>query len=179
MISRGMRSLAIAGSLLSALFAYSPALGQMNSDRTLEAGLWGGGGGGRCHTATSNDATWQLDSIRVRSGSWLDAIELGYRISDSSETRYVSCGGQGGAEGGSLKLEPGEYITRVRGRYGLYVDLLIVETNLGRVKEFGSVRGNPPRHFDYRVPPGMAITGLTVNSGDYVDAIGVVVRQAP
>jgi len=143
-----------------------------------QQGPSGGTGGGYCNTNDVNP-TWKLRSLNVRSSSWIDRIEMEFDVG-SAERRVVQCGGTGGDPNRVLTLEQGEYIVRVKGRYGNFVDYLYVQTNGPngmKFRDFGNKNSTATGEFDYIAPAGLAIAGLVVKSGTYVDAVGVVLRQ--
>ena len=73
-------------------------------------------------------------------------------------------------------LQQGEYITGISGRYGTFVDSIIIQTNLGRVSSsYGGPGGSA--EYIYEVPSGWEIAGFCGRQGDVIDAIGVVLRK--
>lgn len=116
----------------------------------------------------------RLVEVRIRSGVYIDAIQ----------TVYVNMAGQkfvspwhGGA-GGRLsvfKLAPGEYITRISGKYGKYIDSLQIVTNKGSIKGWGGTGG--AGNYIYAAPPGSRIHGFFGRSGKYLDAVGVIMKS--
>ena len=116
--------------------------------RSIRTVGFGGFGGG------------QFDSIeprtlQLRSGDYVDAIVL----------NGVRHGGQGGQLSGSLQLEPGEFITSVVVRSGVYVDRLVFTTNHGRALIGGGGGGARSTLDNIRV---LKIGG---RSGVYLDRI--------
>jgi jacalin-like lectin domain-containing protein len=111
-----------------------------------------------------DDTTSEIKGLSVRSGKYIDAIG-------------VLGGPMHGGQGGSLQnivFAPGEKVTEISGRSGIYVDSLVVITSAGHTYSFGGAGGGPTFH--YAVPPNRSITGFCGRSGIYVDAIGVVIR---
>jgi hypothetical protein len=85
-------------------------------------------------------------ALTVRTGLLVDCVAFHY--SDGSQ---LSRGGRGGQERPFFKLSAGEYIAKLRGRRGLYLDALEFETNLGRRSPwYGSQSGGQP--FECVVP---------------------------
>ena len=72
-----------------------------------------------------------------------------------------------------LKLEPGEHITEISGRYSAYIDQIVIRTNEGNVKHFGSAPGL--HDFQYQTPDGFHIAGFWGRAGRLIDAIGVYI----
>jgi jacalin-like lectin domain-containing protein len=152
-----------------------------------QQGPAGGGGGARCRVSDV-PAEWRLTSINVKSGDWIDAIDLTFDAPGAPEPPApVHCGGNGGNPGRVLNLEPGEFIIRVLGKY-LYpplsnqptplVSYLYVQTNKGKMREFGNTKASGI-WFDYVAPEGAVITGFVIRSQTYVDAIGVILQKRP
>jgi hypothetical protein len=116
----------------------------------------------------------RLVEVRIRSGALINAIQ----------TVYVNVLGQkyespwhGGA-GGTLSvftLAPDEYITRVNGKYGAFMDHLEIITNKGHFKGWGGTGGQIG--FVYNAPPGSKIHGFFGHSGDLLDSIGVFFKK--
>ena len=77
----------------------------------------------------------------------------------------------------AVSLEPGEFITGISGRYGSYVGFLNIVTNL-RTLPFGSGGGAVQRSSVQLYCVGSSeIIGFCGQSGDYMDAVGVVLRH--
>jgi|HubBroStandDraft_3_1064219.scaffolds.fasta_scaffold15322_5 hypothetical protein len=145
-----------------------------------QQGPSGGTGGGYCETNDVNP-TWKLKSINVWSSSWIDRIDMEFD-EGKAEPRPVHCGGTGGQPNRVLTLAPREYIVRVKGRYGNFVDYLYVQTNGPsgmKFRDFGNKNSTAMGEFDYIAPEGLAIAGFVIRSGTYVDAVGVVLRKRP
>ena len=123
-----------------------------------------------------------IQEVRVNSGDYVDSIEVIYDnrvIAPTKPGDQNSAAGRHGGDGGSitsiLRLEEGEYITRIGGRYGIYVDSLYFETNLGQTVITGSDGG--ALDFLYTVSEGSEIQGVFGLADEYVNAIGVIVRS--
>ncbi|WP_306350802.1 jacalin-like lectin [Flavobacterium sp. '19STA2R22 D10 B1'] len=126
-----------------------------------------GGIGGNNFTIIAEGET---TAIIIRSGSWIDAIQIAYTDANGKEERTAKCGGNGGTEQ-ILKLAKEECITKVSGRYGSYIDSIIFETNLGKKYTFGGPGGHT--NFTFTVPNKMNFAGFTGRSGSFVDALGI------
>jgi Jacalin-like lectin domain len=92
----------------------------------------GGTGGGPFDDSSSIDHILDatLVSIRVRAGEYIDAIQFCYTRNGQSFNAPPH-GGNGGSEY-EFVLNSGEYITRVEGRAGAYIDQLRFITNKGK-----------------------------------------------
>ena len=85
-------------------------------------------------------ATKRIASIHVRAGDVIDGIEIRY-----SDGTHVASGGNGGRWLRPLRLQPGEFITRVGGNKGLYLDSIEFRTSHGAVIRFpGRLSGGVP-----------------------------------
>jgi len=154
--------------MLSMIFA-----GLANATTMFFSGPSGGYGGNYFKDPVSIEYQ-NLIEIRVRSGAYIDSIQTVYN-DRMGQGRYVKS--QNGGNGGQLsvfKLQPGEYITRISGKYGAFVDSLTVYTSKGRQKRWGGTGGNA--HYNYVAPPGTKIHGFFGRSGKFVDAIGVIYK---
>ena len=89
---------------------------------TFDCGPSGGQGG---NPFSDDGLPFNIAQINVWSGSYIDAIQLTY----GGGSRSPKHGGNGGSLT-TYNIEAGEYITEVFGRYGSYVDLLYISTNL-------------------------------------------------
>jgi hypothetical protein len=126
----------------------------------------------------------------VRSGYWIDAVDLTYDAPGAPEPPApIRCGGGGGSEGRVLTLDRGEYIVRVMGKWTITtpgiempqspaISYLYVQTNKGKIREFGNSE-RKGYFFDYIAVEGTGIAGFVINSGAYVNAIGVILRKQP
>lgn len=125
---------------------------------------YGGGGGG----VFSDDLTQvkKITQIIVRSGTYVDAINVSYLLT-SGETITINHGGTGGTPS-TIPLKDGEYITRIDGRAGSYIDQITFYTNLG--SKFGPYGGSGGSEFSIS---NLYVGGFFGRCAAYVDAIGV------
>lgn len=130
-----------------------------------------GGPGGQYFQDPALAAGTRVAALRVRAGAWIDAIQLVWSGPDGQEYPLVQHGGNGGSPH-TFRLEPGEFITALSGRYGHYVDSVQIHTN----RRDSPVYGGPGGSVAYRIeaPPERQIAGLAGRSGIYLDAIGAV-----
>jgi jacalin-like lectin domain-containing protein len=136
-----------------------------------------------------------VSRIDVWHGLFIDRIGFAYEgKNDPNITFEVAMGGVGGENKPTFHLGRDEIILAMRGRHGLFVDSLTIETmNVNdptwATKELGPFGGSGGTStYEYRVPlppspaPGtpqadMAIKGLWGGAGLFVDAIGVIVGR--
>lgn len=115
----------------------------------------------------------RLSEVRVRSGIYIDAIQTVYVNSVGQTFTSPWHGGKGGALS-VFKLDPDEYIVRVNGKHGWFIDHLEIVTNKGRMKGWGGTGGQ--RSFIYTAPQGAQIISFFGYCGDYLDAVGVSLK---
>ncbi|MEO1044246.1 MAG: jacalin-like lectin [Pseudomonadota bacterium] len=135
--------------------------------------LWGGGGGGPFDFPPIQESLRNRQTLRVirlRSGSEIDAITLGYRDmhGDLAAQKH---GGGGGSDQNALSFDPGEFVTQVDVRSGRRIDNLKITTNRGASTQGGGGGGGP---HTWSVPDGAVVLGFQGRSGARLDAIQVV-----
>lgn len=116
----------------------------------------------------------KLVEIRIRSGAFIDGIQTVYenRIGQRNESSWH------GGSGGKLsvfKLAPDEYVIRINGKYGRFVDHIEIITSKGRHKGWGATGG--AKHFVYNAPPGSHVHGFGGHAGKFIDSIGVIFKS--
>lgn len=131
-----------------------------------------GGGGGSYYSSTKSSGL-RLVEIRIRSGALIDAIQTVHVNAIGQEVVSDRFGGGGGSID-VFKLAPGEFVTRISGKYGVFVDSLLIQTNTGRAKGWGGTGGAV--NYTYSAPPGTSIHGFWGRSGELVDSIGVILK---
>lgn len=115
--------------------------------------------------------------IVVRTGSYLDHIQFVY----SGTLSGIAHGGSGGTED-DINLRSSEVITQFNGTYGSYVNTILLKTIITSGPNKGVTntitRGNNPgpAAFFYEAPQGFYISGFCGRNGDYIDALGVLIR---
>jgi len=151
------------------LASNSETMGQTSGQQ----GPSGGTGGYNCNTTYLGG---RLISITVRSGTYIDAIDL--KFDTKTDPPNVVCGGSGGSPK-TLVLIEGEYIFRVTGRYNKFVEYLRIQTAGTRYQTLlcGNTSSTAPGYFDYQTIEGIKIANLVVKAGQYVDAIGVIIQK--
>jgi hypothetical protein len=110
--------------------------------------------------------------VQIRAGAYIDAIQVLYR----SGGQIMFFQRHGGPGGGFYRfiLNPGEFITGIRGRCSAFVDSIIICTNRRESPRYGGMGGHIP--YQVYAPPGHAVVGFFGRSGIYVDAIGIITR---
>ena len=140
---------------------------------------WANGYSGGCGGAEFLDSipagTNEVIGVIVRSGSYVDSLQMAVRLTNGNVKLLNKHGGNGGAQS-IFFLNSGEYITSMWGRYGSYVDSIQFGTSAGRSSpKYGGNGGCA--NFYYRAPAGYEIAGFYGRSGAYIDAIGVVLKK--
>lgn len=129
-----------------------------------------GGQGGSHFVALPKNLRAAIRTITVRSGNYIDSIQLTFR-NGKTISRTLRYGGNGGSVH-SFNIARGEYITGVYGRSGRFVDSLTIVTSKGRKHSWGGKGG--AHKYAFSGSKQDPIIGLWGRSGVYVDAIGVV-----
>lgn len=115
----------------------------------------------------------EVRTIHVRHGALIKAAGITYELDGTSVDLPLRGGDKGAA--GVVPLVPGEYVTKIAGKYGRYVDSLVIHTSTGRSYPFGGDGGTVS--YEYAAPPGREICGFSGNAGDFVNAIGPIFRR--
>jgi len=109
--------------------------------------------------------------VRIRSGSRVDAVQM--LLQDPKGNQYeLPWHGGGGGQPHTFRMNPGQFVTKIYGRYGSGVDHIHVVTNLGEIGDGGGDGGGAD--YVYEVPDRYQIVGFYGRSGDKIDAIGIV-----
>jgi hypothetical protein len=136
------------------------------------AGPSGGYGGGAFTDPELLLRQATVVGVAVRSGVYVDGIQLIYRTPDGRIRRLPWHGGRGGSYR-EFWLRPGEVLTGISGRSGAFVDSLRFETSFGRRSPtYGGRSGSTTYRFG--VPQGYEISGFFGRSGVYIDALGIL-----
>ena len=114
-----------------------------------------------------------ISKITIRSGKYIDAIQLTYRYKHQISSKLH--GGLGGLSK-TFILKKGEYISELGGRSGKYVDSIYIKTNRGRIERWGGNGGQ--RSFKFLGTKSSPIQGIWGRSGNLLDAIGVIKKSS-
>ncbi len=137
-----------------------------------------GGTGGKPFDDIPPSSQMEIGGVLIRSGSYLDQLQLIYRDPSSGQLVLGQAHGGNGGQPSGFVLNPGEYLTGVSGRTGSYVDSITFQTSQGRTfGRFGGGGGGT----DYQLPAptqaNLELFGFYGRSGAYVDSIGCHTRQ--
>ena len=128
----------------------------------------GGAGGSPFVDMAARGGT--IASITVRSGKFIDSIQLTYRYGKMLVVGLPH-GGKGG-KSSTFRLRPGEIITELGGQSGKFVDSLYIKTSKNRFKKWGGNGGS--RAYRFIGSKQSPITGVWGRSGRFLDSIGAV-----
>ena len=133
----------------------------------FSAGTFGGGGGGAFNELPGN-CGGTIRSVRLRSGSRIDSIQITYRLSNGQDYTGAHHGGTGGGlRTFNVDVDGGERIVGVFGKSGSEVDRLGFVSNRGRI--FGPYGGNGGGNFNVN---SCNVRGIYGRSGSRLDSIG-------
>lgn len=134
-----------------------------------------GGSGGAVFTDDLIDTSEKIKSVRVRVTPGIATIgSVQLIVENGTSTRALN--EHGGAIGTveEFFLDDDEFITEIKGRYGLVVDSIEFETSKQLSHRFGGNGGNAD--YVYQAPDGFEIVGFHGKAGVAVDALGVIMR---
>ncbi|KIM42915.1 hypothetical protein M413DRAFT_444535 [Hebeloma cylindrosporum] len=141
-----------------------------NSLTVVWTGRRVGGGGGAAFDGSHSVAGARLREIRLWIDFCINGIQLVYDF--QGQTFSTGCWGRPWGVGTqkSFSLRPGEFITKVEGRCGWYIDQLRFITNTGRQSDrFGGQGGI---YFEWLPPsPTAGLGWFTGASASYVDSL--------
>ena len=142
-----------------------PALSQQSGSTTIA-----GGSGGNSFSDTLPAAGTRVTEVRIRSGQYIDAIQVVYASASGSSVAAGQHGGSGGRVN-IFRLDADEYITGISGRCGDIIDSLRIHTNKKSSPLYGGSGGS--RDFQIVVPNGSQAVGFVGRAGQYLNAIGL------
>jgi hypothetical protein len=129
-----------------------------------------GGNGGNAFSDRNIPEGATLSEIRVRGGENIVSIQAAYALKDGHTLEGPVHGGQGGNLN-VFRLNPGEYITGISGRSGIYLESLTLQTNQRTSQAFGGSGGD--KAFTITVPQGKMAVSLAGRAGEYLDSISL------
>jgi hypothetical protein len=138
-----------------------------------------GGTGGVGFTDEIKDRI-SVKEVNIWTGSVVNGINI---VHSDSSGGYYATHRYGSSEGTkhTFTLQADEYITGISGRYGTFVDSIIIHTNNRMSRSYGGTGGSA--EYIYEAPSGYEVAGFCgregKGEGDVIDAIGVVLRPAP
>ena len=154
------------------MIAIAALLGTANAQDQITLGPSGGYGGSPFVDSVPSGAA--ATEILIRSGANVDALQMVLQL-PNGQIEYMNRHGGDGGGADTFDLRDREYITAIGGRYGQYVDSIQFYTNMRISTIYGGSGGDADYY--YEAPAGWRIVGFYGRSGDYVDAIGVVLAK--
>ena len=146
--------------------------------------LVGGGGGDYFSTG----AVGKVKTVNLRSGAYIDSIQLVYTTNQVSDKKGRD-GGDPGSFTADVTLPANEVIVGVEVRYGKYIDNLKFITNKGKWASFGGdgigIRDDYPsspyvaKKIVFSAPAGTHLVGMQGRSGKYLDAFAPIWGNNP
>ena len=161
--------------ILTFLFVFVSTLGSIVAAEEckgpyVRSDLFGGKSGNEFSDNLTE--TVRLTRLSIKHGRVIDAIEASWVTSDGKTITGARHGGSGGSES-VITLQEGEYINRIQGRAGAYIDQLMFYTNLDhQYGPFGGDGGNP-----FAIE-NICVGGFFGRGGRLLDAIGVFSASA-
>jgi hypothetical protein len=151
---------------------YLDAIGLITAPatRSQETQIFGGRGGS-AFSDRNMPAGARISEIRVNSAEFIDGIQAVYTLRDSRMVEGPRHGGTGG-RGDVFRLDSDEYVIGIYGRYGDYIDSMVIRTNKRTSQAFGGRGGRADYRID--VPQGSMAIGFAGRSAKYLDAIGLI-----
>ncbi len=138
----------------------------------LCSGVYGGNGGTGFEDYVPPDS--RICEIRVRSGDWINQVQVVYKTQNGPIIEAPPHGGNGGTLQ-VFSLQDGEYIEQITGKYGLYIDSMEIVTNM-QTRRFGGSGGD---NYYSLGCEGCEIVGLLGRSANYLDALGARYKSPP
>ncbi len=136
------------------------------------SGVYGGNGGTGFEDYVPPDS--RICEIRVRSGDWINQVQVVYKTQNGPIIEAPPHGGNGGTLQ-VFSLQDGEYIEQITGKYGLYIDSMEIVTNM-QTRRFGGSGGD---NYYSLGCEGCEIVGLLGRSANYLDALGARYKSPP
>ena len=133
------------------------------------------GGSGGTLRKDPTDSVKKIIVVLIGVGLLIDFMQLIVRQYGTTQALA-----QHGGEGGHLTpfvLADDEYLAGITGRYGLYINYIILHTNTRTSQRFGGLGGE--REYSIQANTGEQIVGLWSRSDIYIDAIGAITARAP
>lgn len=152
--------------------------------RRMELTPWQGPSGGEggselVDSPILDSSLTRVSEIRVCAGTYVDSVQITHKLLPGAPaglagTSFPRHGGPGGTCR-NFTIKPGDFVTRIDGRYGKFVTRLCLHSHdEGALGCTGA--GGGQGTFQYLAPPGMEIAGFGGRAGLFVDAIGVIFR---
>ncbi|MCO7227436.1 jacalin-like lectin [Pleionea sp. CnH1-48] len=147
-----------------------------NSAIVMDA-IYGGNGGTAFSDLSLVNEPTTIKSIKVRSGWWVDSLQMTITREDGSTQTSARHGGSGGAQG-EFVLQPGEYIKKITGSYGSVIGSITIHTNMRVSPAYGLGQAQGAgMTYELAAPEGYEIVGFHGRANGVLDALGIIVRE--
>ena len=123
----------------------------------------------------------RVRGVRIRSGSVIDQVQVLWALSDGTTQDGFTHGGNGGAPHDFI-LDFDEYITGIKGNYGLDIETMIIVTNKRESVQYGNVHTS--NAYSLSVPaPNSTQSSLFIGfqsavNNNVLTGLGLVIRQS-
>jgi len=136
-----------------------------------------GGNGGQPFKDPNIFTTGNVVSVAVTWGDYVNSLTVYWQDTSTGYTYQNQTDGQGGSYYDNFVVEnqPGEYLYMISGRFGDYVDSMVLTTNLGRQSNFYGGGGGSANYILFP-PDGWDIVGFCGRAGDWINQIGIACR---
>jgi hypothetical protein len=159
-------------SLLAAILVIGAAAGggpASQAQQLISTQIVGGSGGANFSDPEPATGARVLE-VQVRSGEYVDSVQMVYALRDNRTVAGPRRGGSGGTLS-VFHLDADEYIIGISGRAGTYIDSISFQTNKRTSPLFGGNGGD--REYRIDIPAGNQAVGFTGRMGRYLDAVGL------
>ena len=135
-----------------------------------------GGQGGSAFSDTGPQVGARVQEVQIRCGERIDSVQMLITLPDGRSITNPQHGGSGGRLE-TFRLDPGEYIVGLSGRFGEGIDSLRIHTNIRTSPLYGG--GGGDRDYRIDVPSGSQAVGFVGRAGERLDAIGLAFAPLP
>jgi len=118
----------------------------------------------------------QMKRIILRSDAYIDTLQFEWINSSNEYITGAEYGGYGMKGGNSsfIEFQEGEYLTKITGKAGIYMDSVCFHTNLKVHGPYGGSGGSTPFIIDLTEKRLLCLIG---RYGRFIDGIGVLVKS--
>jgi hypothetical protein len=121
------------------------------------------------------DGVEKIIVVLISAGVLIDFLQL--IVQKGNDLLVLSHHGGDGGHLTPFLLASDEYLTGITGRYGIYIDSMVLQTNKRTSQRFGGSGGD--KEYSIQAKRGEQIIGLWCRSDIYIDAIGAITTLAP
>jgi len=132
---------------------------------------------GRAFSTNIPDSAVEVSALYVWGGRLVDGFQFVWKDAAGNRIEGDRVGSRGGSPCIQMELTNGQYIRSITGLYGESIDSIVVERSDGYKAYCGG--GGGQKSFSFTPPAGKAIWGVQGRVGKYLDALGMIVSDAP